>query len=184
MLSSSFCDAQFKPFSWNHSIPPHSFLFYHILIFTFSITKSTVARSMVSDVCLVCPLNMFYTTEWITLLCYIKIICFGSEIGSIHQPISCTFQFTNSASTLVISIGIAWAYFIANCFAFLVLQWVLIVSPVQQRCIRWKQCQSCCSFSARLISLLPFFSYWLVSVSENLDNNSRCDIAYRRLFFY
>ena len=57
-------------------------------------------------------------------------------------------------------------------------------SPVQQRCIRWKRRQSCSSFCARFISLLPFFSYWLVSVSENPENNSRCDIAYRRLFFY
>ena len=40
-------------------------LLYYILIFTFSVCKSTVARSMVSDFCWICPLNMFYTTGMI-----------------------------------------------------------------------------------------------------------------------
>ena len=95
-----------------------AFLLYHILISyptSFSVSKSTEARLMVSDFCWICLLNMSTPLIWMHKRCFaIKIVCFANGIRSIHQSISCAFEFTNFPSTIVISIGIASTYFIAN----------------------------------------------------------------------
>ena len=123
---------------------------------------------------------------------YIKTICFANCICGIHQPIFCTFASTNSPSTLVIRIRILWKCFIVNEPNLVKLLCATSVSSsfsgchgsrAQQRRLRWMQHD----VTAASVPVLPasFFSsvYWLMNVSQNPDDNSRCDITYRMLFF-
>ena len=106
---------------------------------------------------------------------------------SIHQPISCTFEFTNSQSTLVISIGVAWTYFIANetnLFKLFSVPSAWITSD----CTKMHLMEA----TSGLLHLLcqtyrlhyPSSVYWLMSVFQKLDDNFRCNVAYKRFFLY
>ena len=60
-----------------------------------------------------------------------KIICFNNSIHSVHQPISRIFEFPNSQSTLLISIGITRTCFISNLFKiFYVIIIIIIISTI------------------------------------------------------
>ena len=103
------------------------------------------------------------------MLCYIKIIYFTICIHSIHQLIPCTFEFINSWSTHVINIPMAWTYFIA---------WT------SSGCTgSWAHIDAAAASATSLLASLFFFSL-LIDVSQKPANNSCCNIAYRRLFFY
>ena len=119
------------------------------------------------------------------MLCYVKIICFCNGICSIHQPISSTWIYK-------LSIGIAWTYFIAietNLFKlfFVPTAWTssgCTGSGTHQKCIRWKRRRCCCSFCARLISVIALLQFIDYRVSQKPNEYSLYDFASRRLFFY
>ena len=62
--------------------------------------------------------------------------------------------------------------------------WLCTGSWVEQRCTRWNRRRCCNSFRARLISFIVLLQFIDWVSPKYPEDNSRCGIACRRLFFY
>ena len=132
-----------------------AFLLYHILIFAISVSKSTVARSMVPDFCWTCPLPHHWY-EWLNVAFLHK--------DHLFRQLHLQHSSTDLLHFWIHKLPIHPLYKHRNCMDVfhckttnlfkLFCTWTGSGCPgywVQQRCIWWKEQWCCCSFHARLI---------------------------------
>ena len=168
------------------------FLLYHILIFRFCVSKSTVARLMVSDFCWICPLIQHWY-EWLNVVLLHKDHLFP-QLHSQHPS-------TNLLHFWVHKLPIHSRYKhwdrmdVFNCKRNKFVQIVFCSQCLNDFWLYWTSGSTkmhLMEATSGLLQLLcqtcrlhyPSWVYWLMSVLQKLDDNSRCNVAYKRFFLY
>ena len=167
------------------------FLLFHILIFRFCVSKSTVARSMVSDFCWICPL-MQHWYEWLNVVLLHKDHLFP-QLHSQHPstnllhfwvhklPIHSRYKHWDRMDVFHCKRNkFVQIVFCSQCLNDFWLYWISGSTKMHLMEVTSGLLQLLCQ-TYRLH--YPSSVYWLMSVFQKLDDNSRCNVAYKRFFF-